>query len=82
MSSKKVLYACMFFLLASTFLTHRWNQLYNAVISYDAAGYYYLPALFYDDLGKLHQKDSIIEKYHYPFRCNFDDANNRAWQVN
>lgn len=49
----------------------------NAVISYDAAGYYlYLPSIFYDDLGKINHKDAIIKKYN-PFGCNFEDANKK-----
>lgn len=76
--SKVVLCFCTLFLFTSTFFTQRWNQPYNAVLSYDALGYYYyLPAFFYDDLGKLYKKDSIIEKYHNPFGCNFDDANSK-----
>ncbi|MBK8350295.1 MAG: hypothetical protein IPL21_00915 [Saprospirales bacterium] len=68
---------CSLFLFISTFFTHRWNEKNNAVLSYDAAGYYlYLPSFFYDDLGKINNKDAIIQNYN-PFGCNFDDANKK-----
>ncbi|MDB5228016.1 MAG: hypothetical protein JWN78_2209 [Bacteroidota bacterium] len=57
---------CSIFLFASTFFTKRWNNEYNAVLNYDAAGYYmYLPSFFYDDLGKIHNKELIMQ--HHPF---------------
>ena len=68
---------CSLFLFISTFFTHRWNEKNNAVLSYDTAGYYlYLPSFFYDDLGKINNKDAIIQNYN-PFGCNFDDANKK-----
>lgn len=57
---------CSLFLFCSTFFTKRWNNEYNAVITYDAAGYYlYLPAFFYDDLGNINNRDAIMQ--HHPF---------------
>lgn len=76
--SKYTFYLCACFLFISTFFTERWNQPYNAVLSWDAAGYYlYLPAFFYDDLGKINKADEIIKQYN-PFGCNFEDANNKV----
>lgn len=76
--SKYTFYFCALFLFVSTFFTKRWNEPNNAVISWDAAGYYlYLPAFFYDDLGKINKADEIIGKYN-PFGCNFEDANKKA----
>jgi hypothetical protein len=78
MKSRVSLIFCALFLLISTFFAHRWNSKNNAVISYDAAGYYlYLPSVFYDDLGKQNNKDYIVDKYN-PFGCSFDDANKKA----
>lgn len=69
---------CSLFLIASTFTTKRWNNPYNAVISWDAAGYYlYLPSFFYDDLGKIHKAGDIVNKYN-PFGCSFEDANKKV----
>lgn len=77
-SSKITFYFCAIFLFVSTFFTHRWNVKYNAVITYDAAGYYmYLPSIFYDDLGKINNKDYITEHYN-PYGCNFEDANKKV----
>jgi len=57
---------CSLFLFYSPFLTKRWNNSGpQAVICWDNYGYYlYLPALFYDDLGKLHKYDYIQATYH------------------
>ena len=75
--SKYTFYFCSLFLFSSTFLTERWDKPANAVISWDAAGYYlYLPAFFYDDLGKINNADVITEKYN-PFGCKFEDANSK-----
>lgn len=57
---------CCLFLAYGGFLSNRWNNNWsNGVLSWDVSGYYlYLPAFFYDDLGKIHQRDYIIQKYH------------------
>lgn len=76
--SKYTFYFCALFLFVSTFFTKRWNEPNNAVLSWDAADYYlYLPAFFYDDLGKINNANEIIDKYN-PFGCNFEDANSKV----
>ncbi|MBS1686970.1 MAG: hypothetical protein JSS76_19690 [Bacteroidetes bacterium] len=56
---------CIVFFFAP-FLTKRWNNTgSNTVISWDIYGYWlYLPAFFYDDLGRLDRYDYIQETYH------------------
>ena len=57
---------CSLFLFCSPFLRKQWDKPGNqAVICWDNYGYYlYLPSLFYDDLGKLNNYDSIQGTYH------------------
>ena len=57
---------CCLFLGTCTYLSNKWTQNWSwNVISWDVSGYYlYLPSLFYDDLGKLHNHDYILNTYH------------------
>ncbi|HQD11475.1 MAG TPA: hypothetical protein PLW43_00900 [Chitinophagales bacterium] len=69
---------CTAVLLLSPFLLKKWNNPYNSVIMYDAAGYYiYLPAFFYDDLGKIDIAEDIIREYN-PFGCDFYATNQQV----
>lgn len=53
------------FILASNIYINQWNRTGSqAVLSWDASGYYlYLPSIFYDDLGKLHNMPYILDNY-------------------
>jgi hypothetical protein len=67
--NRKSLFAfvfCCLFLTSTSFYVSKWKDWGSqALISWDISGYYlYLPGIFYDDLGKLHQRQYIIDTYH------------------
>ncbi|MDB5283078.1 MAG: hypothetical protein JWO06_2153 [Bacteroidota bacterium] len=57
---------CCLFLSYVMSLSYKWKDKWSAgVLTWDVSGYYlYLPSLFYDDLGQLHNYNYIVNTYH------------------
>ena len=56
---------CCLLLLASVLYVHKCKDTWGWNIAWDVSGYYmYLPGIFYDDLGELHNQQYIIDTYH------------------